>query len=101
MKLYISNLPDRTSEQELVPLLSKFGRTTWVQCITDPITGHSRGIALAEVDDGRIAAERLNGQDFKGRHLYVTEIVEPGVQAGSDEDNRRLYPSGDQRMIYL
>jgi RNA recognition motif-containing protein len=98
MKLYIGNLPPEATEQEITPLLSRHGKTDWVQCICDPATGRSRGIALAEIDDGRTAAERLNGSDFKGRYLYVTEIVEPGAGGGTDGEQ---FPSGDQRMIFL
>lgn len=77
-KLYIGNLPWRCSEQELEEVFAAVGTVQSVAIITDRETGRSRGFGFVEMDDAgaRAAIERLNGRDFQGRPLRVSEAQE-------------------------
>jgi RNA recognition motif-containing protein len=77
-KLYIGNLPWRCTEQDLEEVFAAVGTVTSVAIITDRETGRSRGFGFVEMDDSgaRQAIERLNGRDFQGRPLRVSEAQE-------------------------
>jgi RNA recognition motif-containing protein len=77
-KLYVGNLPWRCSEQELEEVFAAVGTVKSVAIITDRETGRSRGFGFVEMDDAgaRQAIERLNGRDFQGRPLRVSEAQE-------------------------
>jgi RNA recognition motif-containing protein len=79
-KLYVGNLPWRCTEQELQEIFAAAGTVQSVAIITDRETGRSRGFAFVEMDDqgARQAIERLNGRDFQGRPLRVSEAQERG-----------------------
>lgn len=79
-KLYIGNLPWRCTEQELEEVFAAVGTVKSVAIITDRETGRSRGFGFIEMDDAgaRAAIERLNGRDFQGRPLRVSEAQERG-----------------------
>jgi RNA recognition motif-containing protein len=77
-KLYVGNLPWRCTEQELEDVFATVGTVKSVAIITDRETGRSRGFGFVEMDDqgARQAIERLNGRDFQGRPLRVSEAQE-------------------------
>jgi RNA recognition motif-containing protein len=74
--LYVGNLPYTVSESELVKLFSGFGKVDGVRIISDSATGKPKGyafITMAERSDADKAVRRLNGKDFQGRTLKVSE----------------------------
>ena len=76
MKLYVGNLPFRTTEDELKEHFGAHGNVSEVVIITDRETGRSRGfgfVTMPEDDEGRKAIEELNGQEMDGRPLTVNE----------------------------
>lgn len=76
MKIYVGNMPFRTTEQELEGLFSNFGTVNEVAVITDRETGRPRGFAFVTMDsdeEAREAIEKLNGTEFDGRTLTVNE----------------------------
>jgi RNA recognition motif-containing protein len=77
-KLYIGNIPWTCSERDLEEVFSTVGTVQSVAIITDRETGRSRGFGFVEMDDqgARNAIEKLNGRDFQGRPLRVSEARE-------------------------
>jgi RNA recognition motif-containing protein len=74
--LYVGNLPYTVSESELVKLFSSFGRVEGVRMINDSASGRPKGyafITMAERSDADKAVRRLNGKDYQGRTLKVSE----------------------------
>src|SRR5437763_4959921 len=73
-KLYVGNLTDDTTEDNLVELFSEYGEVLSAQIIIDRDTNRSKGFGFVEMADGADeAANALNGQDFRGRNLTVNE----------------------------
>jgi RNA recognition motif-containing protein len=76
-RLYVGNLPYQTTEAELRVLFERDGGTVdEVKIVMDRDTGRPRGFAFVEMasDSQAVAAvEALNGKDFGGRPLTVSE----------------------------
>ena len=73
-KLYVGNLPYRTTQEELTELFSKYGEVTFVRIITDRESGRSRGFGFVEMSDGgEDAIQALNDAEVEGRKLVVNE----------------------------
>ena len=75
IKLYVGNLPWSVTEDDIRGLFSPIGETLSVSLITDRETGRSRGFGFVEMSraDAQSAMSRLNGADFHGRPLRVSE----------------------------
>ena len=75
-RLYVGNLPYRSTEEELEDLFSQVGTVTDVTIITDRMTGQSKGFGFVEMIDeetANTAVERLNGAEMGGRNITVAE----------------------------
>jgi len=75
-KLYVGNLPDGTSDNDLQNLFEPHGRVQSAQVIMDRDTGHSKGFGFVEMDsaeEAEAAIAALNGKDFGGRAITVNE----------------------------
>ncbi|OGX03984.1 MAG: hypothetical protein A3G87_04660 [Omnitrophica bacterium RIFCSPLOWO2_12_FULL_50_11] len=74
-KLYVGNLNYNASEEEIKTLFSKCGTVQSVSIITDRYTGQSKGFGFVEMSSSEEAekALELNGTDFLGRNLNVSE----------------------------
>jgi len=75
-KLYIGNLPDSATEQDLSDKFAAYGTVESVKLITDRDTGRSRGfgyIEMASDAEAQAAIDSLNGTDYKGRPMTVNE----------------------------
>jgi RNA recognition motif-containing protein len=75
-KLYVGNLSWGTTEDNLKELFSNFGDVVSASIITDRQTGRSRGFGFVEMDNGEQAMHELNGKEYQGRHLRVSEATE-------------------------
>jgi RNA recognition motif-containing protein len=76
MKIYVGNLPFRTTEDELRQLFEPHGAVTSAAIVLDRETGRPRGFGFIEMsDDGQAkgAIEKLNGFSIDGRALVVNE----------------------------
>jgi RNA recognition motif-containing protein len=76
-RLYMGNLPQMSTEQELHTWIESHGfKVETVQVIKDLDTGQSRGFAFAELPevlDAQEAVNALNGQAMEGHNLRVSE----------------------------
>ena len=76
MKLYVGNLTFNATENDLRELFEQFGKPTEIGLVTDRETGRSRGFAfvtMSSAAEGTAAISALEGKDFQGRTLTVTE----------------------------
>jgi cold-inducible RNA-binding protein len=76
VKLYIGNLPYSVGEEDLNKAFSAYGTVQSINLINDKETGRFRGFAFVEMDNASEAIEKLNGSDFGGRKLVVSEARE-------------------------
>ena len=75
-KLYIGNLSYNVSSSDLEQMLSQHGTVQSAQVITDRMTGRSKGFGFVEMssdEEAQAAIEALNGKDYGGRTLTVSE----------------------------
>ncbi len=75
-KLYVGNLPDSATEQDLSDKFAAYGTVKSVKLITDRGTGRSRGFGFIEMANdaaGHAAIDSLNGSDYEGRPMKVNE----------------------------
>ncbi|HXV37172.1 MAG TPA: RNA-binding protein [Myxococcota bacterium] len=75
-KLHVGNLPFSATEEQLRDLFGQHGEVVSVKIIKDRETGRSRGFAFVEfgsASHAERAKSALNGTDFGGRSLRVSE----------------------------
>ena len=74
-KVYVGNLPFRTTEDELSSLFGQVGPVESVSIITDRETGRSKGFGFVSMssEDADKAIAQFNGAQFGGRALTVNE----------------------------
>jgi len=74
-KLYVGNLSWGTTEEALKELFSSFGNVITATIITDHQTGRSRGFGFVEMENADEAVHALNGKEFQGRSIKVSEAT--------------------------
>ena len=75
-RLYVGNLPDSATEQDLADKFAACGTVESVKLITDRATGRSRGfgfIEMASEAEAHAAIDSLNGTDYDGRSMKINE----------------------------
>ena len=111
MRIYVGNLPFRTTADELRELFAQHGNVNDCVIPEDRETGRSRGFGFVDMDDqdGPGAIEALDGADLDGRALRVNEARPrtPGGGGGGgyrerggggyDRDRRDREPRYDDR----
>ena len=86
MKLYVGNLPWATSEDDLRNAFTPFRITGYVRIIRDQETGRSKGFGFVEVGDGEKAITDMNGTDFAGRIIKVSQAIRRNPQPVPPKD---------------
>jgi cold-inducible RNA-binding protein len=84
MKLYVGNLPYTMDEGDLRDLFTPYGTPSSVAVIMDRGTGRSKGFGFVEFEsdtEAKAAISALNGRDFSGRALTVSE-ARPRAEGG-------------------
>ena len=79
-KLYVGNLLYEVVDEDLKELFSQLGEVVSAQVIRFQDSGRSKGfgfVEMADDDSAKKAIDQLNGQDFKGRKLVVSEARPP------------------------
>ncbi len=75
-KLYVGNLSFSATNESLQALFSANGKVESATIITDRFSGRSKGFGFVEMSTDQEAANavsKLNGTDFEGRPLTVSE----------------------------
>ena len=78
-RLYVGNLPYRTTEMDLRDVFGEVGAVTDAKIVMDRDTGRPRGFGFVEMssdDEAQRAIEQLNGRDMDGRPMNVKEAQE-------------------------
>ena len=91
MKLYIGNLPNSLTEQELHEVFAPFGEIKSVNIIKDKFTGESRGFGFVEMmtkEAAEQAIAELHGKDVKGRMIKVSEAQPRPERTGGNGGGR-------------
>uniref|UniRef100_A0A7V4LCS8 RNA-binding protein n=1 Tax=Desulfobacca acetoxidans TaxID=60893 RepID=A0A7V4LCS8_9BACT len=76
MKLYVGNLPEVLTEDQLKTMFAAAGPVSAAKIVTDRFTGQPRGFAFVEMEtkaDGQRAISMFNGKDLEGNTLKVNE----------------------------
>ena len=72
-KLFVGNLPWKTTEDVLADHFSQCGKVISAKIIIDRATNNSRGFGFVEMEDADKAIAELNGKELEGRALIVNE----------------------------
>ncbi len=75
-KLYVGNLPDSATEQDIADKFAAYGTVKSVKLITDHDTGRTRGFSFIEMmseAEAHAAIESLDGANYDGRPMKVNE----------------------------
>ncbi len=74
-KLYVGNLNYSATDADLRNLFAKFGTVQSANVISDKYNGRSKGFGFVEMGSGDEAEKslELNGTDFMGRNITVSE----------------------------
>ena len=85
MNIYVGNLSNSATEDDLRQAFEAFGQVSNVNIIKDKFSGESRGFGFVEMPtktEAEAAIEGLNGHEINGRAVNVNE-------ARPKADNRR------------
>jgi len=74
-RIYVGNFPYSATEEEVEQLFGQHGEVISVALPTDRETGRPRGFGFVEMsnEDAAKAIQALDGTDFGGRNLAVSE----------------------------
>jgi cold-inducible RNA-binding protein len=89
--IFVGNLDFDTSEENLRQLFVAYGAVNQVTIVRHRDTGQPRGFAfveMASVADGEKAIAELNGAQFGGRTLNVSEARPRPERAGGGRESR-------------
>lgn len=75
-KIYVGNLSFSVDSDALADLFAQHGTVESAKVITDRDSGRSKGFAFVEMstpEEAQSAIEALNGQEFSGRAMNISE----------------------------
>ncbi len=89
-KLYVGNLPFTATEDSVRTLFAAHGTVEKIALINDRDTGRPRGFGFVEMSsaDAARATQALNGKDFDGRSLKISEAQERERGGGGGGESR-------------
>ena len=76
MNIYVGNLSNEVTEEDLKQAFETFGEVESVKIIKDKYTDRSKGFGFVEMAskaEGQSAIDGLNGKELKGKALNVNE----------------------------
>jgi RNA recognition motif-containing protein len=86
MKLYVGNLSNEVTEEDLRLALEQFGQVESATIIKDRDSGRSKGFGFVEMAskaEGQSAIDGMNGKELKGKALNVNEARPKTENRGS------------------
>jgi RNA recognition motif-containing protein len=93
-KLYVGNLVYEASDDDLKNHFSQAGNVVSATVIRFRDTGRSKGFGFVEMEteeEAQKAIDTLNGQDYKGRKLVVSEARPPKPRGNFGGGERRRF----------
>ncbi len=90
-KLYVGNLPDSATEQDLLDKFAAYGTVKSVKLITDRDADRIRGfgfIEMASEAEAHAAIDSLNGSDYDGQPMKVNEAKTLRMVYGGGRNSR-------------
>jgi RNA recognition motif-containing protein len=99
-KLYVGNLPFSATEQGLQSKFGAIGAVESAKIIMDRETGRSKGFGFVEMADDAAAdnaINSLNGADFDGRAMIVSEARPQAPREGGGGGGRGFGGGGGGR----
>jgi RNA recognition motif-containing protein len=91
MNIYVGNIAQDVSEEELTNLFTEYGKVSSAKILRDMFTQESRGFGFVEMPgqaDGLKAIETLNMYELKGKKLVVNEARERRDRKGGGAGGR-------------
>ena len=85
MNIYVGNLANEVSEDDLRGIFDAFGQVKSVNILKDRFSGKSKGFGFLEMpsrDEAQVAINEANGMDLKGTAIRVNE-AHPRPSGGS------------------
>ena len=72
-KLFVGNLPSKTTDEDLKNLFSIYGTVRSFKLATDVFSGQCKGFGFVEMEghEARAAIAGLNGKDYNGKPMRV------------------------------
>ena len=98
MNIYIGNLANDITEEEIVNIFNAYGQVESVKIIKDKFTGESRGFGFIEMPDKKAAQVAMETiKEVKGRNVTLNEArpqekrfnTGRGFGANKPRNNRR------------
>ena len=98
MNIYVANLASNVTEEDLKEMFGTFGQIFSAKIIKDYETGQSKGFGFVEMSQssGQKAIEELNGTEFNGNNIAVSEAFE----RRNNRDNRDSFNRNNNRRGY-
>ena len=96
MNIYIGNLPDSLTNDDLYMAFKAFGQVQSATIVRDKFTLQSRGFGFVEMpnkEEAEKAISSLNGSDLKGNTVKVNE-ARPKEDTGRGGSGRTSRPGG-------
>jgi RNA recognition motif-containing protein len=91
-RLYIGNMPQEMTEQDLRTMFSEAGTVESVDVVMDRRIGKPRGFAFVtmnSLDEAEKAILMFNAKDINGRTLKVNITLPREEQAGADASSNK------------
>jgi RNA recognition motif-containing protein len=76
MKIFVGNLAQAVTEEDLQQAFAAFGQVTSVNIVNDKFTGVSKGFGFVEMPGKAASAAAIKGmnyQELKGQNIKVNE----------------------------
>jgi cold-inducible RNA-binding protein len=103
MNIYVGNLSQEVSEDDLRQAFEKFGTVDSASIIKDKYSNQSKGFGFVEMaskDEGQKAIDELNSTELKGKTLTVNEARPRTENRGGRGGGRGGYGGGGNRGGY-
>lgn len=105
MNIFVGNLTNDVTEEDLTNLFSEYGQVKEVKIIRDMFTQQTKGFGFVEMPGLAEAQKAINGintKEFKGKKLVVNEARPKtdsrkrftgggGRSGGGNQNNRRRF----------
>ena len=92
MNIYVGNLADEVSEDDLRGIFETFGQVESINILKDRFSGKSKGFGFVKMplkEEAEAAIKENNGKDLKGKAVKVDEANPRPVRISQPRNDRR------------